>query len=149
MLLYETGDILKGYPIFCQQVNCKKVMGAGLALKIRNTYPEVYYAYRFHIPELGTILPVKTSDKKVCVNFYSQFDYGRTEKYTNYNAFTSCLHHLEEFLVKHSIPKSASIAFPKNIGCGLAGGDWNIIESLIKEFAEKIPNNVVIVEYRK
>ncbi|CAD7925525.1 unnamed protein product [Amoebophrya sp. A120] len=31
-----------------------------------------------------------------------------------------------------------TIAFPKNIGCGLAGGDWNKYEQMLEEFAREV-----------
>lgn len=45
------GDILTiptdGRPtVVCHQVNCKGVMGAGLAKQIREKHPEVYEAYK-------------------------------------------------------------------------------------------------------
>jgi O-acetyl-ADP-ribose deacetylase (regulator of RNase III) len=32
--------------VICQQVNCKLIMGAGLAKQIRNKWPQVYTEYR-------------------------------------------------------------------------------------------------------
>lgn len=45
-----SGDILTNLPTnkevyICQQVNCRGVMGAGLALKIRRKWPVVYQQY--------------------------------------------------------------------------------------------------------
>lgn len=46
------GDILTPnkalsyHPIICHQVNCKGVMGGGLAKQIRDVYPNVYYIYK-------------------------------------------------------------------------------------------------------
>ena len=47
---------------------------------------------------------------------------------TDYNAFRSCCEELRTVALKHQI-----IGFPYKIGCGLAGGDWNIVESIINE----------------
>lgn len=139
---YVTGNIVEdNYPIFCQQVNCKGVMGAGLAKQIRDKYPEVYEEYREEYrvgySELGTILPVVTHDGRVCINMYAQKEYGTDKRYTNYAAFRQCLENLNRFLQEHYVHEDVDIAFPYNIGCGLAGGDWKIIEQLITEFAEK------------
>ena len=31
------------------------------------------------------------------------------------------------------LPKGSTIGFPKNIGCGLGGGNWKVISALIEE----------------
>ena len=41
--------------IIGHQVNTQGVMGAGLALKIREKYPQVYEEYRKNTPSLGNI----------------------------------------------------------------------------------------------
>ena len=33
-----------------------------------------------------------------------------------------------------------SIAFPEQIGCGLAGGDWGAYERMLEEFADANPD---------
>ena len=32
-----------------------------------------------------------------------------------------------------NLPKDKKIGFPKNIGCGLGGGNWKVISALIEE----------------
>ena len=42
MLIYVKGNLLdKQWDIFCHQVNCKGVMGSGIAKQIAEKYPEV------------------------------------------------------------------------------------------------------------
>ena len=63
------------------------------------------------------------------INMYTQRDYGYDGKrYTSYDAFADVLSMLAAF-----IPDGKTIAFPKNIGCGLGGGNWKIISALIEE----------------
>lgn len=38
-----------------------------------------------------------------------------------------------------------SVAFPHNVGCGLAGGDWGAYERLLVSFAESMPAVDVVV----
>lgn len=151
MVRYEESNLItnKKYTIFCHQVNCRKVMGAGIAKQIRNEYPEVYAEYK-HIdnPILGSILPVFTSDGRICINMYAQDGFGRDKRYTDYTAFKSCLRAIVGLVADHHIHQDVLIAFPYMIGCGLAGGSWNVIESLIEEFSKMIPNDVIIVKLR-
>ena len=39
--------------------------------------------------------------------------------------------------LKEKIPKGYEIKFPKNIGCGLAGGHWYEYQSMIEKFADE------------
>ena len=149
MLIFEKGNIVTGnYPVFCHQVNCKGVMGAGLARQIRNKYPEVYREYKDICNNDKAILGVchytKTSDYRICVDMFAQDGFGRDKQYTDYNAFKACLRGLELFLRFHHCD---TIAFPYGIGCGLAGGDWYIILGMLKDFSERIKQKVIIVEY--
>ena len=46
MINIVKGNILNATEdIICQQVNCKGVMGAGLAKQIKEKYPEVFESY--------------------------------------------------------------------------------------------------------
>lgn len=153
-MLYEVkGDIVNDtqYTIFCHQVNCKGVMGAGLAKQIRNKYPEVYEDYINTVNSgkllLGWSCITSTSDGRICVSMFAQDGYGRDKCYTDYKAFQLILDGLQgelQMLESHN-PNPYKIAFPKGIGCGLAGGDWNVIKPMIEKFAENIPNDVYIV----
>ena len=146
MLLYEFGDIVKGdYLIFCHQVNCQGVMGSGVAKQIRSKYPEVYREFKqIKEPILGFILPVFTKDGRICINMFAQDGYVKDKRYTDYDAFKECLEHISFFMNIRSKNKP-SIAFPYGIGCGLAGGDWYIILGMLKDFSEKIKQDVIIV----
>ena len=149
MLKYEKGNIVTGnWIIFCHQVNCKGVMGAGLAKQIKDKYPEVYKEYlRVENPTLGIILPVFTHDGRACINMFAQDGYGRDKRYTDYDAFKKCLDAIESFLKSHHVHEDVQIAFPYGIGCGLAGGDWKIVLCMLNEFANNIKQDVVIVNY--
>lgn len=138
----------------CHQVNCQGVMGSGIAKQIRERWPEVYEKYRKRYDYtrmawkgywdlLGTIdrVRIKDSDKYV-VNMYSQDNYGHDDnRYTSYDAFARCLQEMAVY-----IPKDKTIGFPKNIGCGLGGGNWKVISALIEEILGK-DYEVYIYEY--
>ena len=47
MVTYKQGNLLNsGCNIICHQVNCQGVMGSGIALEIRNRFPEAYATFR-------------------------------------------------------------------------------------------------------
>ena len=149
MLHEEVGDIVLGnYPIICQQVNCKGVMGSGLAKQIRTKYPEAYNSYTYFIkqckefdePLLGSVNKVILHDGRILFNMFAQDGYGRDKRYTDYTAFEHCLE--ENRLL---VPENKTIAIPYLIGCGLGGGDWYIIKGMLEDFSNIIKNKVIIV----
>ncbi len=149
------GDLVKmtDIKIFIHQCNCFGTMGAGIAKQIADTYPEVAKADRTAMKYFtsekifGTVLPVKTSDGRVCINMYSQYHYGKG-KQTDSEAFVKCLNGLVNYLNQFGLNSEAiKVGFPRMIGCGLAGGNWNEIYGYIKDFSEKINNPVYIVNY--
>lgn len=149
MLRFEKGDMVESTcRVFCQQVNCKGVMGSGLAKQIREYYPEVYHEYKRFCDNgdarLGEIQFVRTHDYRICVNMFSQYSYGRNARYTNYDAFKKCLDKLTEKF--REAPSKTEIVFPYHIGCGYGGGDWDTILNMLSAFSETIPCDVTIME---
>ncbi|PLC14199.1 hypothetical protein BV582_21780 [Bacillus paralicheniformis] len=143
MINIVKGNILDASEdIIVQQVNCKGVMGAGLAKAILNKYPNVkkeYQSFRnFNLNKglaekelLGLVNYVRVTDGKVIANVFAQVNikknrYDKTV-YTQTEALTKGLKEVKEL----SKQLNKSIAIPYGIGCGLAGGDWSIISELI------------------
>lgn len=140
MIKVVNGDICDAKEKYIvQQVNCQGAMGAGVAKAIYTKWPRVKEQYtRFckqykPVSLLSAVLYVRTDDKaddKIIVNCFSQLNYRRkndTEDtvYTNYAAFSDCMRKIENDL------KGTPIAMPYGIGCGLAGGDWDIIYNIL------------------
>lgn len=138
MVTYVKGDLLDSdCDYICHQVNCQGVMGAGIAKQIRERWPKVYEGYKhfidFHNKRsaslLGKILISNTDCPKRVVNMFSQDMYGYGgNRYTSYDAFARCL-----TTIGDHVRNGSTIGFPKNIGCGLGGGNWNVISTLIEE----------------
>lgn len=137
MVEYVKGDIFDtDCDVICHQVNCKSVMGSGIAYTIRNKYPKVYTSYKkycdmLHDKLLGCIQPVECDDI-IIVNLFSQDDYGREKGrvYTDYDALDSCL----EKLYNYCSIGNYNLAIPYRMSCRLAGGDWNIVKGMIDKY---------------
>ena len=119
--------------IICHQVNCQGAMGAGVAKALSTKWPEVKTAYldfcrRFPKPEM-LLGRTQLVDGQYVANIFGQLDFGRDKHkvYTNYNA----LYKAFRSLAKKYPDKS--FAFPAGFGCGLANGDWTIVERIITE----------------
>ncbi len=141
MIIFRDGDIFESFcDVICHQVNCMGKMGSGIAKEIRERFPSVYFEFKksFNASKnkLGNIDVVDVCDgERYVVNMYAQESYlPRGINHTNYSAFEQCLQKIKEHF--YDKRKEISIGFPSHIGCGLGGGDWNIILSLIEQAFE-------------
>lgn len=137
MIYNIVGDLLKqgNVDIICHQTNTKGVMGAGIALQIKNTYPEVFKKYKMYCREygdrlLGKVLFVNCNDGKVVANLFGQSGYGTGFRQTDYAALEKSISSLARVAAK----VNKSVGFPYKIGCDLAGGDWNIVSKIIEKY---------------
>lgn len=127
------GDILaikRG--VIVHQVNCKKVMGAGLALQIKRKYPQHFADFLSTEPKLGNIVTTHVSNELYVVGLYGQDGYGRTGQHTDYGAFSNAIAKAAAFAAEKSLP----LYLPYGIGCGLAGGDWTRISGILSGYPE-------------
>ena len=141
MITYIKGDILTPNEdkdkkvIVCHQVNCKGVMGAGLAKQIKDKFPDTYYSYNSLCAtqgskNLGKVLYCFDSEKDynyIIANCFGQDNYGRDKIYTDYQALRSCFTSIAETFSDYVI------RIPYFMGCGLAGGDWYIVLGMITD----------------
>lgn len=160
MIKFKDGDLLSGdCNVMCHQVNCQGVMGSGIAKTIRDRFPRVYQRFLWrhqkegsHLGDIDIIYQEEGIRKFYIVNLYSQDKYlPRNVCHTDYDAFRECLRKLRaeiEHYEQHCLPKKKfKIGFPDHIGCGLAGGDWNIVLQIIKD--ELADCDVVIYKLNK
>lgn len=128
---------LKGnFDIIAHGCNCFCTMNSGIAKALRETWSGVYDADCETVSgdynKLGTMtkyytaVPYDEKDEKPIeiLNCYTQYRYGRDKVYVDYDAITMCMNK-----IAHEY-KDKKIGLPM-IGCGLAGGDWNIVRTII------------------
>lgn len=142
MIKEVKGDLLQAPEnIIGHQVNCQGTMNAGLAAKIRNKYPIVFERYKqlvnMHNSNkeilLGTTQVIKVQENKYVANLFGQLNYGKYQRQTSYDHLYQALETLKGKAKKHNL----TVALPHGLGCGLAGGDWDIVRNLIdKAFAD-------------
>lgn len=123
--------------VICHQTNCQGVMGGGIALQIKNKWPEVYSEYRRHCDSvnpssllLGSCFLVVAVDGTIVANLFGQDGFGRDKCYTNYTALKLAFKDLVDNCKAFGYRR---IGIPYGIGCGLAGGDWNKVFMMINE----------------
>ena len=144
--LFDKNDNIYKICFIVHQVNCQGVMGSGLAKKIKEVYPRVYKEYKEALNNgtvsLGSaqIVFVVDTKKKIMhvVNLFAQDKYGRDKQYTDYEALKTSLINLKDNIRDLAyLPDRVIIRIPYMMGCGLGGGDWNIVLSIINEVFEK------------
>ena len=158
-----TGDITdirnydpKDLVVICHQTNVLGVMGAGVSVSIKEAFPIIYDVYKKHCvsfsdnPEklLGQVQIFSTqhSSRAIFVaNLFGQSDFGTYQRQTNYEAIYSCLETLRSRLKE----RKTTVAFPVGMSSGLAGGNWNIIYTMITEVFKDTPHTLMFVTYDK
>lgn len=147
-MIITNGNMLESpVKIWLHQVNCKGVMGAGIAKQIRNIYPEVYSQYKADLAAhgdlmLGCFSMAETKDGKIIFSVFGQDSYGRGELFTSYPALQNgIVASIEKYRSDHNVPEEVQIvaAIPYKIGCGLGGGDWEKVRRIL-ETVESVCN---------
>jgi len=139
-------------------------MGAGVALALRDKWPEVYTVYkemekesRFGLENrLGEICFAKVEDDIMVVNMIGQDGIVSEDnpKPVKYWALQSCMEQIryliDEKIIRYQIMTNLNpnpvIHTPK-FGSDLAGGDWNFILELIREQWLEYGIDVVVYEF--
>ena len=141
------------------QANTENVMGAGIARQIRERYPEAYEVdVNFHIPQgserLGeyTFAQVgqKNGSSKLIYNLYGQ-QLNKDSIWgvpTDYFMLKRSLEHaLTDRINFFGHYDEAICGFPKLMGCGLGGGDWQIVQHLVEKTLSEFEMKGYWVEY--
>ena len=165
-ITYLKGDATKpageGPRFILHVCNDIGLWGAGFVMAVSRRWPdpeERYYYWHAsgggaHLP-LGFIQPVKVDENLWVINMIAQRGVGT--RYTGpdrgppirYDAVKTCLKKVAKLALdpKYRGPyKSVAIHAPY-FGCGLAGGDWDIIEEIIQEVLVEQGLSVTIYEF--
>ncbi len=135
MIKIVEGNILDAEEdIIAHQTNCMGVMGSGLAKQIKDKYYKVFeeyqkYCHNNKFTSLGNCQIINVGKDKYVANLFGQYKYGKDKQHTDYEALKESLSSLKVSCKDHN----KSIALPWNLGCGLAGGDWNVVYKMIEE----------------
>lgn len=137
MILTKHGNLLDAKGIIVHGCNAQGAFGSGVAGQIRRKWPEAHNAYSEaiafwkacnHLP-LGRITQCDVEDGVKVVHAITQEFYGYDGRmYVDYQAVRECFQMINYYYRDSGVP----INFPK-IGCGLAGGDWDIVSKIIDE----------------
>src|SRR5687767_8866212 len=133
-----TGDLLRmatdgRFDVIVHGCNCQCAMGKGIALSIKQQFPEAYDAdlrtTKGDPEKLGTFTAAeihRPPARFTVVNAYTQFHYRGDGVLADYNALRSAFR-----LIKQRFG-GRRIGYPK-IGAGLAMGDWGTIADIVDD----------------
>ena len=130
------GDVFKtNAKIIAHQVNCLGVMGSGVALQVKQKFPNVFQEYKNMCETenelLGSIqcVNVANGNKIICNLFGQELCGGGSVQYTSIPALRKCFVQLRDYAKEHDYV----IAMPYGIGCVRGGANWNEVYSIIQE----------------
>ena len=151
-MIYKINGNLFDSPatVYCHQVNCIGVMGAGIAVEVKKRYPEMFEEYKtrckqFGNKNLGDVQFHFSKNGKILANMFAQDGIsGQGGVATNYEKFDECIGKVYLFALRYGV----SVAFPYLIGCGLGGGNWDRIYDIISSyFGDEVAPTCYIVEF--
>lgn len=129
---YPQGDGLKILPHVCNNIGA---WGAGYVLALSKRWKEPEAAYR-SIPvdelHLGRVDFISVEEDIIVANMVGQEGIGRNKDGKVPIRYAAVLEALKK-VNQVAVELNATLHMPR-IGCGLAGGSWDIIELIIKEF---------------
>ena len=142
--LIKTGN----YDTVVHGCNCFHTMGNGVALSLRNAFPEVQQADLRtpfgHPNKLGTyskaIITINDTIHVTIVNAYTQYHYGRKHLNFNYDTLREVFKSIKDEFTGNSI------IYPM-IGAGNGKGNWDIISSIIDN--ELMDEDHTVIIYKK
>lgn len=121
------------FDVIVHGCNCFCAMGAGIAKTIRQVFPEAYDAdcatQKGDKTKLGSCSHASckiNGGQCVVINAYTQYHWAGRGVKVEYEAVRQCMKWIKQNYA------GKKIGLPK-IGAGLAGGDWQTIESIISE----------------
>lgn len=147
---YRLGDIFeqRDLDFIVHQANLHNTFGSGIAAEIKRRYPHAFeadsHAFRVRDAKLGSysIGCPREAGMPVVVNLYSQDGISATQRTTHYAAMGHSLLRLEESL--RTVWGCERLGVPHGIGCGLAGGDWDVVLPILESAFAKSPITLVV-----
>lgn len=134
-IVYKIGNLLDAQTaVIAHQVNCQGVMGSGIAKQIKEKWPIVFEKYHKECDTdsleyvFGSCLLVGTETHFIA-NLFGQMYYGRSGRFTDYEALYSSL---ESLHIQMKEKQLTSVAIPYKMSSDRGGADWDIVLAMIK-----------------
>lgn len=149
IISYEEGDLLEmfkqdRFTAIVHGCNCFNAMGKGIALQIKEQFPQAYEAdqrtNRGDRSKLGN-MSLAVTEYGIIFNAYTQYTFWDEKDMLYYEAVESCFKRIEGYYnevwphmvageIEYYGRSKPTLGIPL-IGCGLAKGKWEYIEEII------------------
>lgn len=125
--------------------------GKGFVLALSKRYPNLRYEYLnwINASRLGQVLYVRINNNTVVANMVGQeriypikLSDGTIIPPIDYPALERCI----ENVFEEAFLNNADVHMPL-IGCGLAGGKWEIVQSILEKYNQIYPINIYVYIY--
>ena len=131
--------------VLVNAVNCKGVMGKGIALQFKLAYPENFEQYKqacdagdVHLGEVLVVATGKIDNPAYIINFPTKYHWRDRSRLDSIEAgLRSLIRAVERLGIR-------SIAVPA-LGCGLGGLDWSDVKPLIEKAFAQVPDVRVLL----
>lgn len=135
MIEYKKGDLLANTEgIIVHGCNAQGIMGSGVALAVKNKYPDAFRAYLDHLEgrpnPVGTTNFWRLNTDLIIANAITQQTFGtdKSVKYVSYDAIHTCFNAIVGFADTYGM----SIHIPL-IGAYRGNGNWEVISRIIND----------------
>jgi hypothetical protein len=154
--------------VIVHSVNCIGAVG-GLAGAIARKWPKNAEKYKEHVRHrkssimlLGSVFEVNVAHNVIVANLFGQYGIGTGKQQTEYSALISGFKTIADTCFYGNDTEDMyfgplgyqevsnvlnDIYIPYKIGCGLGGGDWNIVEEILHKVFDNSHKNVYICRY--
>ena len=147
MVRYTIGNLLEAKTeALVNTVNTVGIMGKGIALQFKDTYPKNYKVYRdackagtFKTGEVLIVHDEYLREPKWIINFPTK---AHWKEKSQYSFIQAGLQALKAALIEHQIK---SVAIPP-LGCGNGGLDWDKVKSLINAELADLDIDIFVYE---
>jgi O-acetyl-ADP-ribose deacetylase (regulator of RNase III) len=140
---YRSGDLFSTESkALAHGCNCQGVMGAGIAVKFKERYPQMFEHYRQGCVMMryqpGDVMVYHHNPTGVYVfNLMTQPKPGRTAKLEYIRSA------LKKALWRCEQDKLPALAMPR-IGAGLGGLEWEKVQEVIEELGKETPVTILV-----
>lgn len=131
LLHVKAGHIVHG-------CNAQGVMGSGVALGVKQTYPQAFADY-IEVFEagnlnLGEAFPTAVKPDLIIWNAVTQNLYGKGTRMVSYDAVQTCFQAVNNWITENGklVMSPAEVHIPL-IGAARGGGNWEIIREIIEQ----------------
>lgn len=141
MIEYVDGDLFHSpATVLVNPVNTQGVMGKGLALAFKNTYPRMFEDYQKACGagafSIGQLMLFREADYSILL-FPTKKSWRQPSRLEYIEAG------LEKFVRVYESLGISSIAFPK-LGCGYGDLDWAEVQPLMERYLSSLPISIYV-----